>query len=205
MRQAVSIPGLLEAGANLGLTTLYATFAFLHTRAFLAAPRVSLLAIVAFEAAWAAMFLARRSALAVSRDPVSWAAMLAGTFGPLLFRPVPGAHDVPLAQAVQLSAMAFAFYGLASLNRSIGLLPANRGIRSAGAYRVVRHPLYAAYAIANAGYVVSNWSVVNAAVWVVAVAAQLVRIRQEEILLLRDPDYQAYARSTRWRLLPFVY
>jgi protein-S-isoprenylcysteine O-methyltransferase Ste14 len=197
--------GLLAAGTDVAVTCVYVAFALVHARASLAAPRVSVLAIVAFETAFAALFLVRRSAVAVSRDPVSWAAMLAGTFGPLLFRPVPGAHDVPLAQAVQVSAMTFAFYGLVSLNRSIGLLPANRGIRRSGAYRFVRHPLYAAYAIANAGYLVSNWSLGNAVVWLVAVAAQLVRIRQEETLLLRDPDYQAYARSTPWRLVPFVY
>ncbi|ACG74144.1 Isoprenylcysteine carboxyl methyltransferase [Anaeromyxobacter sp. K] len=205
MGARITRSGLLTAGMDVGVGAVYVAFALVHARAFLDSPRVSVFAIVAFETVFAAMFLVRRSAVAVSRDALSWAAMLAGTFGPLLFRPVPGAHDVPLAQAVQLSAMAFAFYGLASLNRSIGLLPANRGVQRSGAYRFVRHPLYAAYAIANAGYLVSNGSIANAAVWVAGVAAQLVRIRQEEILLLRDPDYQAYARSTRWRLLPFVY
>jgi protein-S-isoprenylcysteine O-methyltransferase Ste14 len=69
----------------------------------------------------------------------------------------------------------------------------------------VRHPLYAAYALMNAGYLLSNPSAWNAAVIAGAFAGQLLRIHAEETFLSSDPAYADYARRTRWRLLPFVY
>lgn len=205
MRVGVTLRGLGSAGTDVGLAALYLLFAFVHVRAFLAGPRPSVALIVVFETTFAVLFLTRGAAGASSRAPAAWAATLVGTFGPLLLRPVPGAHDTVVAQAVQTGALAVALYALLSLRRSIGLLPANRGIRSSGAYRFARHPLYAAYTVANAGYLASNWSLRNLAICALALAAQLVRLRQEEDLLLQDPAYQAYSRETPWRLVPFLY
>lgn len=205
MRRSITLSGLVSAGTDVGLAALYLMFAFVHVRAFLAGSRPSVALIVVFETTFAVLFLSRGAAGAVSRAPAAWAATLAGTFGPLLLRPVAGAHDSVVAQTVQVGALSFALYALFSLRRSVGLLPANRGVRSTGAYRCVRHPLYAAYTVANAGYLASNWSSRNVAIFFVALVAQLVRLRLEEDLLLQDPAYQAYARETPWRLVPFLY
>jgi protein-S-isoprenylcysteine O-methyltransferase Ste14 len=86
----------------------------------------------------------------------------------------------------------------------MGLLPAHRGVKSRGLYAFVRHPLYATYTIALAGYLISNWSIYNAVILVAGTAFQVMRIRNEESLLLDYADYVAFAGRTRWRLLPFV-
>jgi protein-S-isoprenylcysteine O-methyltransferase Ste14 len=196
--------GLASAFANLSLATLYLGFAAAHVERFREHPRASLLLMVALETLFAVFFVLRRDAAACSTSAEAWLSTVLGTFLPLLLRPV-GGDDVLAAQVIQASGTAFGVVGILSLNRSIGLLPANRGVRSAGAYRFVRHPLYASYVVTQLGYIGSNPSAWNVAVAIAALAAQLVRIRGEERLLSRDPAYAAYMARTRWRLLPFVY
>jgi hypothetical protein len=75
-----------------------------------------------------------------------------------------------------------------SLNRSSGLLPAHRGVKSDGLYRWIRHPLYSTYLLAHVGYLASNLSWANFLVVVTGAAFQVVRILQEERLLLQYPE-----------------
>jgi protein-S-isoprenylcysteine O-methyltransferase Ste14 len=205
MSPSVTGRGLAEAGASVALAVLYGGFAAAHVRAFTATPRASLVLIVAIESLAAAFFLLRRSARSVSFSAWSFATTATGTLLPLLFRPAAVQRDSPVGQVVQVVGLAMAVAAFASLNRSLGLLPANRGVRTGGAYRLVRHPLYAAYTLMNAGYVLSNLGAWNAVVLVGAFAGQVLRIRVEEEFLSADPEYAAYARRTRWRLVPFVY
>lgn len=205
MARRVTRAGLATAFTNLVLAGLWLLFVAAHLHAFARAPRASVLLVAATETLFAVFFVLRRDPSAVSFSATAWLTTIAGTFLQLLLRPVPGAQDVLLGQIVQAVGSALSVYGVASLNRSVGLLPANRGIRTGGAYRWVRHPLYASYTLSSVGYIASNPSFANAAVCVAALAAQVLRIRQEEQLLLRDPAYAAYAARARWRLLPFVY
>jgi protein-S-isoprenylcysteine O-methyltransferase Ste14 len=87
----------------------------------------------------------------------------------------------------------------------MGLLPAYRGVKTGGAYRLVRHPLYAAYAIGLAGYLINNFNIYNAAVVSIGMCFQVLRIRYEEGLLVEYPAYTAFAEKTRWRLIPFLW
>jgi protein-S-isoprenylcysteine O-methyltransferase Ste14 len=203
-RRSVSRAGLVLAFTNLSLAAMFLAFAAAHIRTFLQHPRPSLVGLVALETLFAVFFVARREAAAVSTSPVAWVSTLLGTFLPLLFRPN-GVEDLLAAQLAQALGTAFGVAGVLSLNRSVGLLPANRGVRSAGAYRLVRHPLYASYLVTHLGYVGSNPSAWNVAVLAGALVAQLVRIRGEERLLSHDPEYVAYSARTRWRLVPFVF
>jgi protein-S-isoprenylcysteine O-methyltransferase Ste14 len=205
MRDRITTSGLATAFTNLSLAVLYAAFAFSHVQEFRSQPRASILLFVLLETLFALFFVARRQASATSTSLTAWASTLAGTFLPLLLRPAQGAEDVLLGQVVQAAGSAMTISGVLSLNRSLGLLPANRGVRSGGAYRLVRHPLYASYVVTHAGYVTSNFTTWNVAIALAAFAAQLVRIRGEEEFLSRDPEYAAYRARTRWRLIPFVY
>ena len=84
-------------------------------------------------------------------------------------------------------------------------MAANRGIQTAGPYRIVRHPAYAGYVIAMSGYFLENPSLRNAVIIVTVAAVQLVRIQKEEAYLRADPKYAAYRLRVRYRLLPYVY
>ncbi len=164
----------------------------------------SVVLVVVLETLFALMFLARRQSTSASMRPIDWLSTVAGTFLPLLLRPTSRPDLIP-AEAVQAVGVGFGVVALLSLNRSVGLLPANRGVRSAGAYRLVRHPLYCSYVFNVTGYVWTHLTPVNVAVATAGVVAQVVRIHREEKLLSRDPGYVAYMARTRWRLIPYVY
>lgn len=187
------------------LVAMYIVFAWVHYLAFKTTHRPSLVFVVVTETLFAGVIFVRRSATSVSFAAMAWVTALGGTLAPLLLRPVAGVEDQLLGTAIQVVGTVLAAAGILSLNRSIGLLPAHRGIRRSGMYRVVRHPLYSAYTIAGLGYLLNHPSARNVAVVVIGFGCQLARLVNEERLLSRDPEYLAYKAETRWRLLPFVF
>lgn len=205
MRATLTRAGLATASGDLGVAALFLAFAYANLRAFLAHPRLSPLLIVVLETAFAAFALVRRRSTSTATTPLAWISTAAGTFLPLLLRPTGATEDSLAAQVVQILGLILGIASVLSLNRSIGLLPAHRGIRSSGTYRWVRHPLYASYLIAQAGYVASNPSAWNVSLLVIVACAQLVRIAGEERLLSSDPAYLEYVARTRWKLVPFLF
>ena len=135
----------------------------------------------------------------------TWITTLGGTFLPLLLRPTDAPADLVAGQLIQLVGVTLQIVALLSLNRSFGLLPAHRDIKSGGLYRWVRHPLYSAYTLALIGYVVNNPSIHNAAILVLATGFQVMRIVNEETFLSRYSEYAAYVKRTRWRLIPLIW
>jgi protein-S-isoprenylcysteine O-methyltransferase Ste14 len=201
----ITARGLREAAGNLVAAALFLQFASVHLRAFAAAHRPSLLLVVAVETLVAALFLFRSPAERTSTSAYSWLITLGALFTPALLRPVDAAGDVLLGQVVQSVGSALAVYALAALNRSFGLLPAVRKLRVQGPYRLVRHPLYAAYTIQQLGYLVSNPTTWNLAVIAVTFAFQVLRVREEERMLSVLSEYESYRQRTRWRLIPLVF
>jgi protein-S-isoprenylcysteine O-methyltransferase Ste14 len=92
--------------------------------------------------------------------------------------------------------------GKASLRRSFGIVAANRGVQKGGPYALVRHPIYAGYLFAHAGYLAANFSGWNVAVYAATWGAQVLRIRAEEAMLCQDEAYRSYTQSSRYRLIP---
>ena len=197
--------GLATAFTNAALAAFYALFAYAHLNAFARDPRPSLLLLVAMEALLAVFVIARAPAEATSFSGYAWLTTLGGTLAPLVLRPVPGAYDLAAGQALQILGAVLALMGVLSLNRSFGLLPAHRRIRCRGMYRWVRHPLYSAYTILQAGYLLSNHSLANVLVLAAAFAFQVLRLLNEERFLSRYSEYAEYKLQTRWRLFPFVF
>jgi protein-S-isoprenylcysteine O-methyltransferase Ste14 len=124
----------------------------------------------------------------------------------LLARPGggPGAPHV-VAELIQLVGIIVAIVSLGVLGRSFGLVAANRGLRTGGPYRVVRHPAYLGYLIAWLGYVAENPSPRNLIVLALGMSVQVVRMHEEERLLEDDPDYRRYKVRVPCRLIPYVY
>jgi protein-S-isoprenylcysteine O-methyltransferase Ste14 len=92
-----------------------------------------------------------------------------------------------------------------SLWTSFGLVAANRGVRSGGLYRVVRHPMYAGYVISHVGFLLVAPSWWNASVYAAAWVLMIARIYAEERILSQDTSYEVYKESVRYRLLPGVF
>jgi protein-S-isoprenylcysteine O-methyltransferase Ste14 len=77
-------------------------------------------------------------------------------------------------------------------------------LRSGGAYRLVRHPIYGGLLLLAIG-----WSVVLSPIALVVTALLAVvldmKARHEESMLAdRYPEYEAYRRRVRWRFVPGV-
>jgi protein-S-isoprenylcysteine O-methyltransferase Ste14 len=91
------------------------------------------------------------------------------------------------------------------LNRSFGLVAANRGVKIGGPYRFVRHPMYLGYIINQLGFLIASFTLANFAIYIAAWTFQILRLREEEAILCLDPRYRQFAESVSARLIPGVY
>jgi protein-S-isoprenylcysteine O-methyltransferase Ste14 len=187
------------------LVLLFAAFAWANLSHWRESGEPSGLGLTILEGWVALMFVIRRPAREVSLSRLAWVAAPVGTFAMLLARPAEGGLPPLLCEAVQLGGVAFALVSLTALGRSFGLVAANRGVKTGGPYGLVRHPAYAGYLISYLGYVAENPSLRNFALLFVGTAFQLVRIHEEERLLVSDSAYETYRRRVRYRLIPLVY
>ena len=203
--EKTSLRGIGLAITNVGLAFLFAVFAYGHAVSFLERPRLSVLLIVITETIVAVLLLVRRDPDETRHTWQTWITTTGGTFAPLLLRPTEVSEDVLIGQVLQIAGTLVQIGALAALNRSLGLLPAHRGIKSDGLYRFVRHPLYTAYILTFTGYLISNLTIYNTIILVAGTAFMVMRIRLEEDLLRQYPLYVNYADKTRWRLIPSVW
>jgi protein-S-isoprenylcysteine O-methyltransferase Ste14 len=186
------------------LACAWVLFAALHVRAYLASGTLEYLVFFLSESFTALMFLLRATPSSVSSHPGDWALAVAGTAAPLMFAPsavvlLHGAAVLVFAGAV------FQLIGLLSLNRSIGLVPARRELKTGGSFRLVRHPLYASYLLMFSGYLLTNFSAANLLVYCALLALLLARIGREEHHLSREADYRAYMERVKYRVIPYVF
>jgi protein-S-isoprenylcysteine O-methyltransferase Ste14/uncharacterized membrane protein (UPF0127 family) len=193
--------------SNFLLATLYGFFAFSHlVFARRTGQWATTVPIVTQEALLVFLFLTRRRSAATSARPIDWALGVVGTFVPLLMRTT---EDIgPLAwlgQPVQAAGLALSVVAVLSLGRSVGVVAADRGVKTNGLYRVVRHPLYAAYLVSYLGYVASYPSLRNCSITLVTFVAMNARAIIEERFLARDAGYRAFLKRTRWRFIPGLY
>ncbi len=144
---------------------------------------------------------AQAGVAAWSRDSIlAWA----GTLLPLALQAgVPSAST--LAAPILVFGAGLSVVAILSLGRSMGMEPANRGLKTTWMYRLVRHPIYATYLLVVAGFLLAFPSPVNLGLTVVWLAIQLLRIRREERLLGQDPAYREYQTRVPYRLIPLVW
>lgn len=196
------VGALLSRASLIALFLLFARANFDHWRA---TGEPSGLGTTVLEAWVAAMFAVRRATERLSTRPLAWVAAPVGSFAMLLARPSgTGLAHTP-CEALQLVGVVVAFVSLVTLGRSFGLVAANRGVKTRGPYRLVRHPAYSGYLIVYVGYVLEYPSPANVALLCLSTAFQLLRIREEEHLLVEDGTYERYRGAVRYRLVPFLY
>ena len=200
-----SLRGIGLAFTNMLLATLFILFAIANAKSFLEVPRLSVFLIVVTEMIVAVFLIVRRNPDETEHTWQTWITTTCGTLAPFLLRPIEATGDLLLGDILQITAFITQIVALLYLNRSFGLLPAHRGVKSGGLYSWVRHPLYTAYVIMYLGYWINNQSLNNAAVIIAGTAFLVMRIYYEEALLLRYADYTRYANRIRWRLIPSIW
>jgi protein-S-isoprenylcysteine O-methyltransferase Ste14 len=94
---------------------------------------------------------------------------------------------------------------LLTLGRGFGLRPALRRLATTGPYRLVRHPIYLAYVLADVGYNLVEVSPGSVLIMLVGWASLVYRIQAEERVLSQDAAWTAYCSSVRHRLVPWLW
>jgi protein-S-isoprenylcysteine O-methyltransferase Ste14 len=99
-------------------------------------------------------------------------------------------------------AAALSLVSLLAMGRLFGVRPALRGLVTKGPYRLVRHPMYLSYVLADIGYNLQEWNSVTLLLVLVGWASLLYRIHAEERVLSQHAEWPAYMALVRYRLLP---
>ena len=121
----------------------------------------------------------------------------------IYLRWVPGDPAWPTAGLVLVVlAACLSLASLLSLGRRFGVFPALRDLQTRGPYRLLRHPMYLAYVIADIGYNLQEWNFGTVLLVIAGWASLLYRIHAEERILSHDAGWSAYAASVRHRLIP---
>lgn len=94
------------------------------------------------------------------------------------------------------------FASLLSLGRWFGVWPAFRGLAMRGPYRLVRHPMYLSYVLADLGYNLYEYNFGTMLLVIAGWASLFYRIRAEERILSQDAGWSSYVALVRYRFLP---
>ncbi len=189
------------------VAALFGLFVFRLLSAFLAERNPVYLTMVVSEGLVVVFILIRRAAKVVSLRPGDWLLAFGATAAPLCVVPGGAAPFLPNATCglIIIAGVLFQIYAKLTLRRAFGVIAANRGVTTAGPYRLVRHPMYAAYMISWAGFFLASPTIWNASVYAFAFVCQIARLLAEERLLGEDVAYRRFVAEVPYRLLPGVF
>jgi protein-S-isoprenylcysteine O-methyltransferase Ste14 len=152
------------------------------------------------------VFILTRKPGEVAAKPFAVIIAFAGTALPLLVRPG-GIQLAPsnVASILMFAGLAISIASKLYLNRSFGIVAANRGVKRGGPYQVIRHPMYLGYFATEVGFLLSNFSTIVVVIYAATWCAQLLRVLEEERVLRSDPAYAAYSTSVSFRIIPGLF
>lgn len=203
-KRAFKIDKNWERAANAAAIIFYLVLMYRTLKHLLLTGHPSGFFLLIFEALIISLFLIRKTPKDISLSPYDWFIALAGTIMPMQFIPG-GGLDTTFLHIVQFAGMGLSMLGIISLNKSFGLVAANRGVKTEGLYRYVRHPVYAGYFVSFFAFFLQNASVYNFVVLMLVYLLQVLRIYSEEKFLSKDPQYRKYMDRVRWRICPFIF
>lgn len=196
---------------NILLALFYVYFAYSHAVYFFKTGSLPTFIFLVYESLIVFLVLLRKAPKEVSFDFKGWLAASIGTFLPIAFTSELHEFSGSLAVlAIQLIGVTISLIGMCSLNLSFGIVPANRGVKKAGMYKFVRHPIYAGYFISLTCFVIQNAGtqeslIRNAIILFITLTALIYRIKFEETFLSKDAEYKKLMKTTPYRLIPKVW
>jgi len=137
--------------------------------------------------------------------PYVWAVAVVGTCAPLFVMPE-GAIIIPPATgaSVMFAGLLISLSAKLFLNRSFGIVAANRGVKSRGPSGWYATRCISAISLPKQASLLLSMSVWNVAVYSIGWIALLLRIDAEEAFLSKDAQYRNYAQAVRYRLIPGI-
>lgn len=204
-RSSLTVEGLWEAVAFFAPIALFGLLASVRIVIFVDTHNPVALLNAFGLAVLTSMFVIRKPAREVDRSLKSLAAALVGNFLPfayLLHNETDWAGRVPLV--IEVVALAFAIWTVLSLRASMGITPANRGVKTGGPYRFIRHPLYVCVIVSQVGLLLEYPHPANFVILATAIVFKGFMIRNEERVLLHDPAYVEYAKRVKYRAIPGI-
>jgi protein-S-isoprenylcysteine O-methyltransferase Ste14 len=155
-----------------------------------------------------ALVVLRRPARELTTRWSDWLAAMAATALPTLVVATAGSRDgrlIAVAGWLAIIGLTVQVHAKLTLGRTMGMVAANRGIRVAGPYQWIRHPMYLGYLISHVAFLSMNWCAWNLSVLSLVTMLQVYRVVAEEKLLGNDPEYRRYQDHVRYRILPGVF
>jgi len=200
-------PVLTDALARICVGVLFTVLTLSLVAEFRRTGHITGLLLIGSESLVVVLTIARRRTELVDRSLKAAILTFVSLVGPPLLRPTAVDPLAPDQATAVLSAIGFAIvvYGKMSLGRSFGLIPANRGVVTAGPYAIVRHPIYAGYLITHVAFIAAHPTFLNIALIVVSDGALVRRALLEERVLAGDGAYRAYCSRVAWHLVPGVF
>ena len=118
----------------------------------------------------------------------------------------PGNVTAPTGGLILVTlAAGLSLFSLLTIGTRFGVRPALRDLATKGPYRLVRHPMYLSYIIADIGYNLQEWSWITLLLVLSGWASLIYRIRAEDRILSQHNEWPAYAKRVKYRLVPFVW
>jgi protein-S-isoprenylcysteine O-methyltransferase Ste14 len=193
--------------ARVTIGTLYTLLSINVLADFMRTGRLTGLLLLAAESLVVVLTVLRRPAVQINRSVAAAVVTVVSVGGPPMLRTASVPALAPDVVTAVLSAVGLAIVvaGKASLGRSFGLVPANRGVVVRGPYTLVRHPIYAGYLVTHVAFFAQHPTPWNAAVLLIGDVTLVVRALMEERVLSADETYQGYCRRVGWHLVPGVF
>jgi protein-S-isoprenylcysteine O-methyltransferase Ste14 len=209
---AVSIPTrgvLLDLTERVIIASLFGSFAYRMLLDHADMPYAGALLVVLSESLPFFFIILRPTGGVLSQRPGDWVIGITASLAPLMVQPRLDLNDPLIPEAVCFTIMTAGLFIQVSakivLGRGFGLVAANRGVKTVGPYRFVRHPMYLGYTVTHVGFLLAVPNVLNALAYALALTLQIVRLGREEAVLMQDPQYAAFAKRVRYRLFPGIY
>jgi protein-S-isoprenylcysteine O-methyltransferase Ste14 len=195
---------LLVFLTDVGMALFLGLFLWVSIESFLSLGNPVDLLTAFNESIYVVFYLVRSRAIASSVSPMDWAIALSSTFLPILSRPAPGISII-LGSVLVIVGTLLNIGATTYLGKSIGIVPAERKIKTGGLYKIIRHPMYASGILILVGYFFTNSSLANALISMSTSMLLFVRTEREERFLGRNLIYQNYRKHTVWKLFPFIF
>lgn len=92
-----------------------------------------------------------------------------------------------------------------SIGRSFAVTPMLSQIKTRHIYRMVRHPMYLGEILMITACFLTSITIVSSIVMALFIVFAVLRIREEEKLLLKSDSYKQYCITTPWRIIPHLW